>query len=597
MFLTKIWSVLVTLWAVAMTAGFLLSTPPAEYELGEAYEKQLDGAQGLMDSHMRMESRRRLDFFSEVGKDYKIVKLIKQLTGKTKDTGASVAKTLQIYLRQKLVGKAGDAAFKRRFDQVVFTDRNGKVWARLGKDAGEIGDSMKSFPGVKRALSQRVCSDNTIDLGGALHFVWSCPVRYVKEGAKVEFVGAVMGEKKIDDAFAMSLLKLIGVSADEGGAKGKKARKGKKGKKGKTAELKKPGGRKLKVNVAFFRSRKLVAKSTQSKLWSQVAVVYKKYQAMVDKRTIGRSPAVEVKGGGKRYLMVVGRLPGEAAGAGNVWAILWQYPAKLGPTAFLDSKIPRSELFKYMPWTLFIIGAVLALFFTVFFMYIEADRPIGKLLRQSRDLASGAMDRIEDQQFRGRIGSIARSMNEAVERVADAQPSRPPLHDKDLDSILGGPDVSDEDYSLGGETAKEAAAPVLPAAAPSAPTVPAAEEGPPPPPPDLPPAPPQGGVPFGGTGRPPVTSPGHGPQVDGPPPPPTPSEADLEMARFEAIFEDFIATKKECGESTENLTLEAFAAKLRKNKEAVIAKTGCAEVQFKVYVKEGKAALKASPVK
>ncbi len=332
-----------------------------------------------------------------------------------------------------------------------------------------------------------------------------------------------------------------------------------------------------------------------------MGAVYKKHKKLVDKRTIGRSPAVELTEGGQRYLMVVGRLPGGAAGAGNVWAILWQYPAQLGPTAFLESEIPRKELFRYMPWTLFIIGGVLALFLTVFFMYIEADRPIGKLLRQSRELAAGSIERLEDQQFRGRIGSIARSVNEAVERCQDAQPSRPPLHDKDLDSILGGPDVSEDDFSLGEESPAEAAAPAVgdagapppPPAADAAAPADAPADGPPPPPSDLPPAP----QPFGTGGDPPVTHQGPGPAVSGPPPAPAQSPEQQEEAAFRQIFEEFVATKQQCGEPTESLNFESFAGKLRKNKAAVMEKTGAKDVTFKVYIKEGKAALKASPVK
>ncbi|MDY0002346.1 MAG: hypothetical protein RBU30_13705, partial [Polyangia bacterium] len=219
MFLTKIWSVLVTLWAVAVTAAFLLSTAPAEFELREAYVRSLDGAQGLVDNQLRTRSRLRLDFFSEVGKDYKIVKLLKQLKGKNEADGQADSKELTAYAQGKLVGAGGEAAFRKNFDIVAFTDADGRAWARLGADKvwgrlgareGKVGDKIQGFPGVKRALTERVCADNTLDLGGVLHFVWACPVRYVKEGAPVEFAGAVMGIKEIDDSFALSMLAVIG---------------------------------------------------------------------------------------------------------------------------------------------------------------------------------------------------------------------------------------------------------------------------------------------------------------------------------------------------------------------------------------------------
>ena len=63
------------------------------------------------------------------------------------------------------------------------------------------------------------------------------------------------------------------------------------------------------------------------------------------------------------------------------------------------------------------------------------------------------------------------------------------------------------------------------------------------------------------------------------------------------IFEEFVALKKKCGESITNLTFQKFSTKLKKNRQALISKHGCAEVKFQVYIKDGKAALKATPVK
>ena len=55
--------------------------------------------------------------------------------------------------------------------------------------------------------------------------------------------------------------------------------------------------------------------------------------------------------------------------------------------------------------------------------------------------------------------------------------------------------------------------------------------------------------------------------------------------------------KKSCNEPTTGLTLTKFSEKLVKNREDLMSKTGCRDVRFTVYVKDGKAALKATPVK
>ena len=603
MFLTKIWSVLVTLFALAVTVAFLLATPPAETQLEAAYKKQLDGAQGLVDSHLRMESRRRLDFVSSVGKDFKIVKLLKQLKGKDKATGAPLAKQLQSYLQEKLKGgKDGAAAFEKKYSAVEFTDVDGRVWARLGEQEGTYWDSLKNYSRISSPLERRLCSDDIALMEGVLYFVWSCPVRYVKDGEKIELVGAISARKKLDDSFAGSLLSLIGVTAE--GEKG--------GKKDSPADkmAKEARGTKLKIQIAFFHKLQLVAQTGKSELWAQVKSIYTEHKKTVEDPLIGRSPAVERTAGGKRYLMVVGKLPGEVAGKGTVWAILWQFPTKLGPMAFMHSKLPKSELFKYMPTVLIVLLAIVALFLSVFFIFLEGDRPISRLVKQSRELSAGNLERLDDTLFRGRLGSVARSINESLERFADARPTKPALHDKDLDSILGGPDLATEDFTPPPAEAVSSAKPTgsvldgfgssdqLPAVASGG-----LQAGAPPPPPDLPSVPqsslsPSGPVPFGGPkGIQAMTQPGPGPM---PPPPPSGSlpalPANPAEAAFREVYDQFVATKQQCGESVEKLTFDAFSAKLHKNKQAVMDQTGCREVNFRVYIKDGKAALKATPV-
>ncbi|HWV38136.1 MAG TPA: MXAN_5187 C-terminal domain-containing protein [Vulgatibacter sp.] len=75
------------------------------------------------------------------------------------------------------------------------------------------------------------------------------------------------------------------------------------------------------------------------------------------------------------------------------------------------------------------------------------------------------------------------------------------------------------------------------------------------------------------------------------------AEIDPEELHIEQVFQDFLRLRSECGESTAGLTLEKFAAKLRNNRAQLMEKYRCRTVRFTAYVKDGKAALKASPVK
>ncbi len=66
---------------------------------------------------------------------------------------------------------------------------------------------------------------------------------------------------------------------------------------------------------------------------------------------------------------------------------------------------------------------------------------------------------------------------------------------------------------------------------------------------------------------------------------------------YRQVFDDFLAVKQQCGESISNLTFERFVEKLRKNRDSLMKSYGCQSVKFQVYIKDGKAALKATPIK
>lgn len=68
-------------------------------------------------------------------------------------------------------------------------------------------------------------------------------------------------------------------------------------------------------------------------------------------------------------------------------------------------------------------------------------------------------------------------------------------------------------------------------------------------------------------------------------------------AHWQDVFQQFVAMRERCGEPADGLTYEKFSAKLRKNKEQLVQKYNCRTVRFQVHAKDGKAALKATPVR
>ena len=66
---------------------------------------------------------------------------------------------------------------------------------------------------------------------------------------------------------------------------------------------------------------------------------------------------------------------------------------------------------------------------------------------------------------------------------------------------------------------------------------------------------------------------------------------------YKQIYNEFVETKIACGENTDGFTYEKFAKKLRKQSDTLLARADVTDVEFSVYVKDGKAALRAKVVK
>ena len=75
-----------------------------------------------------------------------------------------------------------------------------------------------------------------------------------------------------------------------------------------------------------------------------------------------------------------------------------------------------------------------------------------------------------------------------------------------------------------------------------------------------------------------------------------PSPADDE-ASWRGVHEEFLRVRAAQGELVDGVTWDRFRDKLRKNRDLLVQKYACRTVRFQVYVKEGKAALRATPVR
>jgi len=78
---------------------------------------------------------------------------------------------------------------------------------------------------------------------------------------------------------------------------------------------------------------------------------------------------------------------------------------------------------------------------------------------------------------------------------------------------------------------------------------------------------------------------------------PKPAAGSGDDAHYQEVYQEFIRMRQHCGEDTDQLTYDRFVAKLMKNRQQIIPKYNSKSVRFQVYEKQGKAALRAVPVR
>lgn len=67
--------------------------------------------------------------------------------------------------------------------------------------------------------------------------------------------------------------------------------------------------------------------------------------------------------------------------------------------------------------------------------------------------------------------------------------------------------------------------------------------------------------------------------------------------RMQSLYRAYVTAKKRTGESTDGLTYDRLVRTLQKQVPTIQARTGCKRVDFKIEIKQGKAILKAVPIK
>jgi hypothetical protein len=594
-FFSKIWFFLVAV-AAAVALTFALVMPrPAQRAAVQEETRRLTVACGVINILLEGDARNRVDLAGKFARNEDIERELADASGQA-TLDEKRMKTVRAIGETVMDGIKG----KRNPAFAILIDRKGRAVARVRHEDGEFGDVLAGRPLVDDALAGYLRDDIWM-FGRTTFLVAASPV--IKG---TDYVGAIVLGHKIDTEFAKKLV-----------------------------------GKSLLVELGFYLGNDTLAATETAALEQSTmtqGVAKLKGPELATDCTNDINTPLSVRAGGDSYSALVARLPGEAGARGAFYSVFQKTPAQIGFAATLGGATKDDLGFGSFPWILVGGGFLIILGVGIFLMLYEADRPLRRLAADTVKLAKGDSERLAEDVHPGKFGSIARSVNIHIDKLGrEAKTAK-----KDLDQLLGpapegslgtidllatalpairpggpAPAVSPppSEFRFGDSGSQPARMPAPPSARPGTP--PPVRKTPPPmpavsPPPSIPTPPPQrtqnllenfeaagSGPSITDSAQPPLTL--DDDILGGLTPPPAQLPLAPETPRgdpyFKQVFDQFLAVKKSCNEPTSGLTFEKFSDKLVKNRDDLISKTGCREVRFTVYIKEGKAALKATPVK
>ncbi len=485
------------------------------------------------------------------------------------------------------------------FDALWAIDVHGRVVAsdNFEKPMATEGFELGGYPVVADALHGYI-RDDTWLMGDEL---WRIVARPVETEAGAAPVGAIVAGKKVDDALARDVVEHTGAA------------------------------------VVFYAAAKSLVKATPPSSETHLVRLAAEDFALLAKfgpedgyQEQGRSkPTLVRRESGYDVRAVFTRIPGEAWDLGAGFAVMHQYERIGTPSDFYSRATDEEK--RGVP-LLLLAGLALAAAAVGFLLTgVEHASPLAGFKRGLAELANkgNALDVLKPSTYRGPYKELAALVNDALDKVAStAGVDRGPA---DLNEVLG-PLPTEPTMSAfairGGSVPTPVKAP-LPVRAAKAPQT--AEERTVPKPRAAPLAADAApkifdeetrvmdrgsefadepnvdqtssesvrvfdeptAVTDDATKRSKLGQVAAGARVETP----RATGLDDEETDWRRVYEEFLDMKTQLGEPVEKLTYEKFRGTLQRNKDALVARHGCSRVVFKVYEKQGRAALKASPAK
>jgi hypothetical protein len=604
MILSRVWYVLLGL-AVAV-ALYVVFVAVGQYnrQATRALKEGLASDSQTVEWALKIDARRRLDALLAGSVDGTLQQSL-VLANAAKD-GHLPDKT-RADARKALAAVSDGIPADLRGDALFAVDREGHVVAEVGYDAQAVSDEFElgGYPAVNDALHGWLRDDVWV-LGSKMYVVVTRPVEY---DVTQRPAGAIVGLKEVNKRFADDVAK------------------------------------RTRTNVAFFASGQPFARGVGVEGFDaeKLDAVCNELKN-VDDKAYGDSGRSDVRMISDELGAIYARLPGDVWVLGGGVAVARAKTVLVNPLGFLSSADDKDKA--NVPWALLVAVVLVAGAVGIALTLLEHSAPLRELVIQADRLKAGGMDGLQVARFRGSYRLAAQGINDGLERAIEKAGgvTRKPA---DLESILGPAPAQPSMSAFSFPLAEAGAADVSPVPPPPHASPPSSPEPSPAPPPRAPPRP------GGGNAAKPAP-PGFGPPVPTPaaaalppvqprpaplpaagrpmappapfrkaaPPAPEPedtSDDDATMvgavpaellaqatgetraaddtAEWTLVYEDFIRMKKQCGEPTDGLTFEKFSNTLKKNRDALMQRHGCKRVRFSVYTKDGRASLKATPLR
>ena len=538
MLLTRFWNVLIALLLGATVFVLYLAVSMYNRSGSRTMAERLSSDSQVVSWYLKEDARERAAQLIQFAVDPELARALQ----KSNESEAKVPPQSAEKTRKELKAINEKIPAEFAFDAIFAVDQLGRVVDHLGYEqaSGMEEFELGGYTVVADALHGYIRDDILV-----LDRMYRVVARPVELEAGQPPVGAIMGARIVDDKFSRELSKRTNAA------------------------------------IGFFARGQRVASGAPDNFdKSQLDQIVGDLEELDHDdayREMGRSKVRTISGLlGVQYA----RLPGEAWALGAGYVVARRPDQIDNPFGFFQKSDDKDKEQGHVVVAIAIaLGAALL---GILFSLLEHTRPLWVMRGEAIKLAKGQLDQMHPSKFRGIYRKIASDLNDGIDQVAAK--GGVPRKAADLKQVLG--DIPDQPqmsaFSFPGEASSPTVAsnPMASKALPSAPQRSL---------PKQPPAP---------------SAEAQSPQ--GPPPrrPPPPSSHERPASIGESkqevwrrVYEEFVGLKQQCGEKVDGLSYEKFEVTLKKNEDTLIQRHGATTVKFSVYVKDGKAALKASPVR